>query len=97
MLGRADPTSYDRDPASRSIMNAQTSELNPVAPAVDRTLEFTRCFLRLANLPNFPLDCLSRYEATRGKLAKSSMRSMRWIAANHRSEGAVFNLCSLAH
>jgi hypothetical protein len=27
------------------------------------TLEFARCFLRLANLPNFALDRLSRYEA----------------------------------
>jgi hypothetical protein len=27
-------------------------------------VEFTRCFLRLANLPNFALDRLSRYEAT---------------------------------
>ena len=27
-------------------------------------VEFARCFLRLANLPNFPLDSLSRYEAT---------------------------------
>src|SRR5262249_30569304 len=28
------------------------------------TIEFARCFLRLANLPNFALDRLSRYEAT---------------------------------
>jgi hypothetical protein len=28
------------------------------------TFEFARCFLRLANLPNFALDRLSRYEAT---------------------------------
>ena len=26
--------------------------------------EFARCFLRLANLPNYALDRLSRYEAT---------------------------------
>src|SRR5215472_1614697 len=30
----------------------------------DNTVEFARCFLRLANLANFALDCLSRYEAT---------------------------------
>jgi hypothetical protein len=30
----------------------------------DNTVEFARCFLRLANLPNFALDRLSRYEAT---------------------------------
>jgi hypothetical protein len=28
------------------------------------SVEFARCFLRLANLPNFALDRLSRYEAT---------------------------------
>jgi hypothetical protein len=30
----------------------------------DDTVEFARCFLRLANLPNFALDRLSRYETT---------------------------------
>jgi hypothetical protein len=30
----------------------------------DSTIEFARSFLRLANLPNFALDRLSRYEAT---------------------------------
>ena len=30
----------------------------------DPKVEFARCFLRLANLPNFALDRLSRYEAT---------------------------------
>jgi hypothetical protein len=30
----------------------------------DKTVAFARCFLRLANLPNFALDRLSRYEAT---------------------------------
>ena len=29
-----------------------------------RYRRFARCFLRLANLPNFALDRLSRYEAT---------------------------------
>jgi hypothetical protein len=28
------------------------------------SVEFAWCFLRLANLPNFALDRLSRYEAT---------------------------------
>jgi hypothetical protein len=30
----------------------------------DPKIGFARCFLRLANLPNFALDRLSRYEAT---------------------------------
>ena len=32
--------------------------------SINPTIEFARCFLRLANLPNFALDRLSRYEAT---------------------------------
>jgi hypothetical protein len=35
-------------------------DLQSDGPAV----EFARCFLRLANLPNFALDRLNRYEAT---------------------------------
>ncbi len=41
-------------------------ETNANVPAV----EFTRCFLRLANLPNFALDRLSRYEATLWRQAR---------------------------
>jgi hypothetical protein len=68
MFGRAYSISYDSDSASRGITNAtepvQTSEPNPVALPVDHTVELTRRFLRLANLPNFALDRLNRYEAT---------------------------------
>ena len=39
---------------------------------VIHSVEFARCFLRLANLPNFVLDRLSRYEAT-------LWRQARWI------------------
>jgi hypothetical protein len=35
-----------------------------VEPSVDPAAELTRCYLRFANLPNFALDRLSRYEAT---------------------------------
>ena len=35
-----------------------------VEPSVDPAAELTRCYLGLANLPNFALDRLSRYEAT---------------------------------
>jgi hypothetical protein len=33
-------------------------------PVVHPTAEFARCFLHLANLPNYALDRLCRYEAT---------------------------------
>lgn len=36
---------------------------DPGTEANDPGIEFARCFLRLANLPNFALDRLSRYEA----------------------------------
>jgi hypothetical protein len=47
---------------------AQTSELpstNPTSQGADLGpgVGLARCFLRLANLPNFALDRLSRYEA----------------------------------
>jgi hypothetical protein len=35
-----------------------------VEPTVDPAAELTRCYLGLANLPNFALDRLGRYEAT---------------------------------
>ena len=67
LFGRADSISNDRDPASHSITNATkavpSSEPNPIGPAIDPAVELARCFLRLANLPNFALDRLSRYEA----------------------------------
>jgi hypothetical protein len=52
-------------PAPRDFTNATEAvpELHPIGPVVDPTVELTRCFLRLANLPNFALDRLSRHEA----------------------------------
>jgi hypothetical protein len=67
LFGRDDSISYDNDPASHRITNATTVPspgAKTVAPALDTTIELARCFLRLANLPNFALDRLSRYEAT---------------------------------
>jgi hypothetical protein len=68
MFGRAKPISSDRDPAAPDRANAKEavawSKPNLVGPAVGPTVELTRCFLRLVNLPNFALDRLSRYEAS---------------------------------
>ena len=67
-LGRAVSASFDRDPASHGVTNGTeavpSSVPKSVEPNVDPTSELARCFLRLANLPNFALDRLSRYEAT---------------------------------
>jgi hypothetical protein len=68
MFGRADPINFDRDPAShgiKSITEARhSSGPKLIESAVDTSADLARCFLRLANLPNYPLDRLSRYEAT---------------------------------
>jgi hypothetical protein len=65
LFGRADPVSFD--PTSHGITDetvVPSSGSSSVEPAVDRTADLARCFLRFANLPNFALDRLSRYEAT---------------------------------
>ena len=68
LFGRADLGSFDRDPASHGITNETEavpgSMPKSVETAVNPTTELARCFLRLANLPNYALDRLSRYEAT---------------------------------
>ena len=49
---------------SQNLVSRQPAELNGGMKPGHLTVEFARCFLRLANLPNFALDRLSRYEAT---------------------------------
>jgi hypothetical protein len=65
-------------PTSRGLMSAMfgqddlvnlsefvsSSLTGSIERAVDPGTELARCFLRLANLPNYALDRLSRYEAT---------------------------------
>ncbi len=64
----ADPGSHAGDAASTPTTNA--TELLPrfdpqtAEPAADPSLHLAQCFLRLANLPNYALDRLSRYEYT---------------------------------
>jgi len=68
LLRRPDAASFDRIPESHGVTNftaaEPNSDANSVEPAVDATADLTQCFLRLANLPNYALDRLSRYEAT---------------------------------
>jgi hypothetical protein len=68
LFGRADSGVFDPDPASHG--SAYETEDVPdlvrksVKTANNSAPELARCFLRLANLPNYALDRLSRYEAT---------------------------------
>jgi hypothetical protein len=62
MFRRAESASDDAASLS-AVSNIET--LADSGRKADATaVEFARCFLRLANLPNFALDRLSRYEAT---------------------------------
>jgi len=62
LFGRADPVGFE--PTSHDITNETEADPGPVESVVEPNADLTRCFLRLANLPNFALDRLSRYEAT---------------------------------
>ena len=67
MFGQTSPNSFDQDRAAHSITHAPQAMANSgaaVEAAVDPATELARAFLRLANLPNYALDRLSRYEAT---------------------------------
>ena len=62
-LERANPVSYESDPTDKSN-GVLGFAPNSGESVTDSAVELARCFLRLANLPNFALDRLSRYEAT---------------------------------
>jgi hypothetical protein len=68
LFRRADAVDIDPNPAAESMANATaprlSTELKSVEPDVHHNVQLARCFLRLANLPNYALDRLSRYEAT---------------------------------
>jgi hypothetical protein len=83
------------DPAAHDIRTAKEvvprSDPNPVRPTVDPTLELTRCFLRLANLPNFALDRLSRYEATLWRQARQTLFALDALDRRKPQERAPFS------
>ena len=60
----ADSVDVDPDRASHGITNGTQARPISRPKSVDPATDLARCFLRLANLPNFALDRLSRYEAT---------------------------------
>ena len=51
------------DKASDGITNGTLAPCRSGPNTVDPAIDLARCFLRLANLPTYPLDRLSRYEA----------------------------------
>ncbi len=51
------------DRASRGVTDGTEARPSSGPTTVDPATDLARCFLRLANLPSYPLDRLSRYEA----------------------------------
>jgi len=68
LFRRTDPGRFDHDALSGDLTVAKEAAASAgpksVGRAGERTVEFACCFLRLANLPNYALDRLSRYQAT---------------------------------
>jgi hypothetical protein len=58
--------SIGHDGSTVDIKTVPTSDVPPAVPII----ELARCFLRLANLPNFALDRLSQYEAALWRQAR---------------------------
>jgi hypothetical protein len=78
LFRQVDSVSHNCHMASRDVTSTTetVAELNPIGPVVDPTVELTRCFLRLANLPNFALDRLSRYEAILWRQARQILLAL---------------------
>jgi len=63
LLKRVGSGSHDADRASPSSAYQAEDVLGSARKSLNPTTEFARCFLLLANMPNYALDRLSRYEA----------------------------------
>jgi len=62
-FGWADSVDAHPERASQGITHGTEAQPSSGPKSVDPPTDLARCFLRLANLPSYPLDRLSRYEA----------------------------------
>jgi hypothetical protein len=62
-FGQIDSVDADSDRASHGFTNGTEARPGSGPKPVDPATDLALCFLRLANLPSYPLDRLSRYEA----------------------------------
>ena len=89
-FGRADSADADSDRASQGITNGTEARPSSGPKSADPTADLARCFLRLANLPNFRSIGLADMKQPYGaRPARSCLLSMPWIVANHRRESGV--------
>ena len=64
IFGRTDPATDPEDRSLDEVPMSSRPELDLAPQPASPQRDLANCFLRLANLPNFALDRLSRYEAT---------------------------------
>ena len=67
LFGQPTPQHHQESASSSVTAEPQTIECNDTRPAgltANPSVNLARCYLRLANLPTFAVDRLSRYEAT---------------------------------
>jgi hypothetical protein len=77
LFRRANPVDVDQEPVTGGTAGALLSSVpNSVEPDVHHNVKLARCYLRLANLPNFALDRLSRYEATLWRQLRQTLLSL---------------------
>ena len=91
-FGRTDPgggEAHTRSKALNKIQAVVTSGLDSDCLAV----ELARCFLRLANLPNFALDRLSRYEAALWRQAGQILYALELLDRRKPQERKQFFRC----
>jgi hypothetical protein len=62
-FGRPDSVDAEPDRTSHGSTNRTHAPPGSEPKSLDPAIDLARCFLRLANLPSYPLDRLSRYEA----------------------------------
>ena len=90
---RADSVDADPDRALHGITNGTEARPSSGSKSIDPTTDLARCFLRLANLPNYPLDRLTRYEANFGaRPARSCLPLMPWNRRKPQDRGGAVSL-----
>src|SRR4051812_21905247 len=78
----------DQDLSRRKSVGADSHEISiPLSKECLPTHELAHCFLRLANLPSYVLDRLSRYEATIWRQAAQVMFTLDALKRRKPWEG----------
>jgi hypothetical protein len=91
-FGQAHAVDADLDRTSRGSTNGTESCANSGPESAAPTADLARCFLRLANLPSYPLDRLSRYEAILWRQAGQILFALNALDRRKPHERAPFSV-----